>query len=321
MRGRTGYSTRPFRALGWAYRGGSSTVRNEQFATKRRESDFELKLGAVRVGTGTFAPPRIWRPVRSPALVHSGMYEVVVPIRGTVRASWDGRDSVLEAGDLYVHDIARLDRLAFHAPGEHGACRIVTARVPVSLAVLPMGGEDQVLGRRLTGSAGVGALLAGFLTRLTADAASYQPADGPRLGKILLDLVTAFFAHLVNADPGPDPSTRQQWMVAQIEKFIRQHLDDPRLSPRTIAAAHHISLSYLHQLFKIQGTTVSVWIRGQRLENARRDLADPELSGTSVYDIASRWGFAHAATFSRAFRAVYGIAPRDYRCRAFHSQV
>jgi AraC-like DNA-binding protein len=84
-----------------------------------------------------------------------------------------------------------------------------------------------------------------------------------------------------------------------------------------IAAAHHISLSYLHRIFqqRSQGETVAAWIRNRRLEGARRDLADPSLHGTPIHAIAARWGFPRASDFTRAFRAIHGQSPREFRLR------
>nr|WP_316728251.1 helix-turn-helix transcriptional regulator [Streptomyces sp. 11x1] len=84
-----------------------------------------------------------------------------------------------------------------------------------------------------------------------------------------------------------------------------------------IAAAHHISLSYLHRLFQQDspGETVAAWIRAQRLEGARRDLADPALAATPVHTIAARWGMPRPSDFTRAFRWAYGVSPTGYRVR------
>ncbi|MFE2941524.1 AraC family transcriptional regulator [Streptomyces sp. NPDC059255] len=88
------------------------------------------------------------------------------------------------------------------------------------------------------------------------------------------------------------------------------------------AAAHHISVSYLHRVFQAhdRGTTVSAWIRHQRLEAARRDLADPALRAVPVHRIGTGWGFTQHAVFSRAFHAAYGVPPRDYRHRALSAE-
>ena len=98
-----------------------------------------------------------------------------------------------------------------------------------------------------------------------------------------------------------------------MRSFIDRRLHDPVLGPTTIAAAHHVSTSYVHKLFAGAGTTVTTWIRAQRLEHARRDLSDPAMAAVPVHHIATRWGFAHHSTFTRAFRSAYGMAPRDFR--------
>jgi AraC-like DNA-binding protein len=105
-----------------------------------------------------------------------------------------------------------------------------------------------------------------------------------------------------------------------VKTFIQRHLHDPELTPAAVAAAHHISVSYLHRLFRDQDTTVSGWIRQQRLDHVRRDLDDPAQSAVPLHEVAARRGFAHPAVFSRAFRAAYGIPPSDYRQLALRSR-
>jgi Helix-turn-helix domain len=58
------------------------------------------------------------------------------------------------------------------------------------------------------------------------------------------------------------------------------------------------------------------WIRRQRLEHARRDLANPMLRQLPVHGVAARWGFSHHAVFTRTFTAAYGVPPAGYRQRA-----
>ncbi|MFF3455345.1 helix-turn-helix domain-containing protein [Streptomyces sp. NPDC002730] len=65
--------------------------------------------------------------------------------------------------------------------------------------------------------------------------------------------------------------------------------------------------------------TVAARLRRQRMEAARRDLADPALCGTPIHAIAARWGFPRAADFSRAHRTAYGTTPKGYRHLALHN--
>lgn len=101
--------------------------------------------------------------------------------------------------------------------------------------------------------------------------------------------------------------------MTNVQAFIDRRLADPRLSPGTIAAAHHISLRLLHKLFEEHGTSVGRWIRDRRLERCRRDLLDPALSDVPASAIAFGWGFADAAHFTRVFREAYGHPPGEYR--------
>ncbi len=52
------------------------------------------------------------------------------------------------------------------------------------------------------------------------------------------------------------------------------------------------------------------WVRRERLEQARRDLLQPE-PGDSVGSIASRYGFSSLSVFSRDFHARYGLRPSE----------
>lgn len=123
-------------------------------------------------------------------------------------------------------------------------------------------------------------------------------------------------ATLANARDTPSrvpPHTRQRALMPQIHAFIRDNLGDAHLTPDAIAAAHHISLRYLHKLFQQEGHTVAGRIRERRLEQCRRDLADPQLAARPIHAIAARWGFTSPSHFSQAFRNAHGLSPRQYR--------
>lgn len=204
---------------------------------------------------------------------------------------------------------------------ERGRVDGMTVTLRPSLLPFPPAQLQLLLGRRLSGRSGIGAMLADFLTRLATESDAYGPADAPRLGTVAVDLLNALLAHELDgaearAENRLTPESRRRTLRLRIQEFVRQNLDRPGLTPASIAAAHHISLRYLYRLFEEQGHTVSAWIRAQRLERCRRDLADPALGDTPIHVIAARWGFSHAADFSRAFRSAYGVPPRDFRHRA-----
>ncbi len=175
-----------------------------------------------------------------------------------------------------------------------------------------------MLGRGISGREGTSALLADFLLGLDRQAALLGPAEAPRLGTVVVDLVAAWLARELDAEAEVPDDARRRALVENVRTFIRRNLHDPELTPTVIAAAHHVSVSYLHRLFtqQSQGETVAAWIRRRRLEKARRDLADPALRTVPVHALAARCGIPRPSDFSRAFRAAYGLSPSEHRHRA-----
>ncbi|WP_432015176.1 helix-turn-helix domain-containing protein [Streptomyces cucumeris] len=271
-----------------------------------------LPLGEVAVWPAEFQPV-VFR--RTPKLIRQSdpeSYHLSLVLHGTGAGVWGHREAAYRPLDLHVNSSS----LEYEVRSTGNPVRIVGVEIPQALVPLSHDKVRRIISHPVSAREGVGALLSGFLTQLAADTSAYQPADAPRLGKIACDLVSMVFAHALEEDRALPPETRQRSLTLRIQAFIRARLHDPGLTPRSVAAAHHISVSYLHRLFKDQESTVADWIRRLRLEAAHRDLTDPALGTTPIHAIATRWGFPRASDFSRAYRAAYGATPRDHRHRA-----
>ncbi|MFE3137369.1 helix-turn-helix domain-containing protein [Streptomyces scopuliridis] len=276
-----------------------------------------LDLAAVNVVELTCSPSDVRRTPRLIRRCDPELYSVVFALRGGLGVVQDAREAELGPFDFALYDSSRPFDVKIAA--DRGTAALVRAHVPRALLPLPADRSAELMAVPLPGREGVGSLLTQFLTSLTTDSAAYRPADAPRLGTVALDLLTAVLAHHLDADARVPDESRQRALMLRIEAFVQQHLHDPELSPGAIAAAHHISVSYLHRLFRARDNTVAAWIRDQRLERARRDLTDRTLRTVPVHRIAARCGFPDHATFTRAFRAAYDLPPRDYRHRALAS--
>ncbi|MFD9118079.1 helix-turn-helix transcriptional regulator [Streptomyces bottropensis] len=276
-----------------------------------------LELGPVLVWPTSHLPTGFRRTEKLVRQSDPEMYHLSLVLGGGLGFEHVGRAEDYGPSDLWLSDTSRPYEV--HPPVGLGRQVIsgVGVDFPKALLPLPAARVRLLLGRRLPGQEGVGALLTGFLTGLEQQADVLRPSDAPRLGTVLIDLLAAWFAQVLDAEDALPPETRQRALTTRVRAFIRENLHDPELTPPVIAAAHHISLSYLHRLFQqdTPGETVAAWIRAQRLEGARRDLADPNLSSTPVHTIATRWGMVRASDFTRAFRSTYGVSPVEYRTR------
>ena len=83
------------------------------------------------------------------------------------------------------------------------------------------------------------------------------------------------------------------------------------LSPGTVAKALNVSLGYLSTIFKKEfGSTLSDYIRTQRMKEAMRLLSDSDLQ---IQSIAQHCGILDVQHFSKCFKRHTGMSPTAYR--------
>ncbi|MCX7714228.1 MAG: AraC family transcriptional regulator [Clostridia bacterium] len=92
--------------------------------------------------------------------------------------------------------------------------------------------------------------------------------------------------------------------------FIYKHYKE-NISLDEISDAAHMSKYYFCRKFhEVTGTTAFEYLNGIRLSKAHNLLINTNIT---IDEIASRVGFVSTVNLTRAFKKVYGIAPRDFR--------
>ncbi|WP_407164662.1 helix-turn-helix domain-containing protein [Bradyrhizobium sp. ORS 111] len=94
-------------------------------------------------------------------------------------------------------------------------------------------------------------------------------------------------------------------------RLIERYLSRPALSPALIADMLGISVRHMHVLFEATPTSFSQTVAALRVDRSRRLLR--EAPDRPIAEIAFASGFDSLATFYRAFNAVEGMSPGDYR--------
>ncbi|KAB2352193.1 helix-turn-helix domain-containing protein [Actinomadura rudentiformis] len=282
-----------------------------------RPDDFWAVWGCTELGDLSVASTScrgLYRFRRTRELIRRSdpdAYRLVLNLRGRSGTAHHHRHAELAPGDLALFETSS------PFDGWRGSrttgSQWIMATFPRRLLPMSSRAAEPLLGHRLPGRHGVGALVGTMLHRLAEDVRHYRPADRLRLSCTLLDLLAVLLQHRLEPSGPESTEARHRTLMIQIRSFVRNRLGDPALSPEMIAAAHHISIRQLHRMFQAHGMTVAAWIRASRLERCRHDLADPAQRSRPVQVIASRWGFTDSAHFSRAFRATYGLSPQDYR--------
>jgi AraC family transcriptional activator of tynA and feaB len=72
----------------------------------------------------------------------------------------------------------------------------------------------------------------------------------------------------------------------------------------------------LHRLFSERGHTVGDFITHSRLDASWAELANPASQHLSIAEIAARCGYRSPSHFATAFKALFGMTPRECRSKA-----
>lgn len=162
---------------------------------------------------------------------------------------------------------------------------------------------DSVLGR----------FLGDFMVTLVRRLPRVPDNDAPLLTIAISKLIAACIA------PSADrlDAARAVIDVGRLERVrqtVRGHLQSPRLGPRMLARQVGMSRSNLYRLLESEGGVMS-YIKRHRLTEARSRLSDKRNIQT-IAAMACDLGFVDSSSFSRAFRAMFGVSPVEMRAVA-----
>ncbi|WP_314145963.1 helix-turn-helix domain-containing protein [uncultured Leifsonia sp.] len=236
----------------------------------------------------------------------SGFYKVSVMLSGSSVLIQDGREAVMRPGDISFYDTSRPYSLLFEE-----SFRDLVMMYPKDRLMLPSAFADSVTAVSLREKHPLSSVVADFIGQASPQLRTLPPATRTKLAHASIELMTTLLSAILDVEStARDP---HEELLQKINAYIDANLGSPDLSPRSIAAAHFISLRHLYALFAEHSTSVSRVIRDRRLECCRADLSDPRCADQPVARIAGRWGFVDPAHFSRVFKKSYGISPRDLR--------
>ncbi len=101
---------------------------------------------------------------------------------------------------------------------------------------------------------------------------------------------------------------RHSFRIARVLDFIQANLQQ-MLNVETLAEMANMSQSSFHEHFKtVTDTTPQQYIKSMRLDCARRKLVE---EGISVSEAAYQVGYASASQFSREFKRLFGVSPKQ----------
>jgi AraC family transcriptional regulator, positive regulator of tynA and feaB len=228
-------------------------------------------------------------------------YFVNLMVAGRCRVQQGDRESVASPGQLWVVDTRVPYFLDFDSQW-----RMFTFRVPHKLLSSRLSNPGQGTAMPINGGSGVGGLAAAMMRSMW----KLEEPDSVHVRAELEQSLATVVSAALGARDRDEPA--QDALRADVLRFVAAHLGDPGLSVTAACRRFAISPRLLHRLFEGQEHTFAETVRTMRLKQCARLLADP-LNRSTITDIALRHGFTDSASFSRAFRRNFGVAPREMR--------
>lgn len=109
----------------------------------------------------------------------------------------------------------------------------------------------------------------------------------------------------------PEPRAYYDQIIGEVHQYLNEHFRTASLEEA--AAKVNLSATYLSRILKEKGDgNFSKILLQIRMEKACEKLKDINFK---TYDVAYYIGYDNPKSFSRAFKAHYGISPSEYRKR------
>jgi AraC family transcriptional regulator len=98
--------------------------------------------------------------------------------------------------------------------------------------------------------------------------------------------------------------------IAEVQRYIRQHLDEP-LNRERLADLAGFSIPHFHRVFiGCTGESAISYVRRIRLIRAGQKL---RMGAVDIMAVALAAGYESHTAFSKAFKKQFGISPRVFR--------
>ena len=211
-----------------------------------------------------------------------------------------GKQATLQQGDCALIDsryasefryLEGMRHLSFHLP-----CDALEAR---------MSGRHPRLCDTIRADEALGGVLGGFIRQVAAGHALFDPLESQAFGDALLSMLAP-----VSHDVEQRGTSLRDY--ARVVAYIEARLQS-ELTPERIARDVGVSVRSLYRLFEERDQSLAGYIRALRLKRCAEQLRASSHRDDNLTCIAHRWGFKDSAHFSRSFRAMFGMSPREYR--------
>lgn len=268
-------------------------------------------VGDTWAGTSLMTPLHVSRTRQHIARSENDAIKVIVPLSGAISVSQGGNEAQVRAGQFYVVDPEK--------PYQESITEDLTfiwLHVSRGSFAEQIGRIEAVTATALGNESPYARLSMNYVLSLSKVWDDIAADAGVHANSVALDLLAMALWERTQQVRLPT-SVHRTAQFQRAKSFIDEHLADPSLTLAGVAAALGVSTLHVRELLAESGVSYRRYVLEQRLARCASDLADPRMAHRTVTDIGYSWAFFDSAHFSKAFKAAYGMPPRDYRSIAY----
>lgn len=296
------------------YRQAVSTIFDATLDDWQQQPDFRVHVDCVQLGPMLLsqasmanADYRYERSMKKVAQVGAEAMLVQIVLAGSDVRMVKDEAIVSGPGDVFICDLTRT--ISTRAKD----CRNFTFVFPRSLLGLPDLELDGLHDIYLPASSTQAKLLLAHVQMLWSERERITLPDAAMFAQSTAGLIASLTVNSIDHDVRQAHASRAE--IARVQHFVDSRLMDAELGPDMICSRLGFSRSSLYRLFEPLGGVAS-YIRDRRLRRVFRQLASRQTSHRKLAEIAFDTGFSNIPAFTRAFKAQYGVTPRDVRMLA-----
>ena len=269
-----------------------------------------FRLGSMIAGQVRGSPQGFRRDASVIARGGSGWVLVQYYLVGGYSGAAGNEPVVVQQGDISCLDLAYGFETVAAQPFEN-----INVLIPRQLWLARSDSARIPHGSVIRANGACARIIQATLSQFMAEASGLDAAEAVALSVALVDMLAGSFKPTALADCGGTLDRTRM-----LRDYLDRHLGDPQLCASRVASALGLSRANLYRAAEPLGG-VARYIRDERLRqafNALRSMARGHRHAR-VSTVARECGFANEATFSRLFKAQYGVAPSQARSQALLS--
>lgn len=236
-----------------------------------------------------------------------GSDRLIINLGGPAVAAQFGRELMLERGDAIALSGSDRGSLTTFRTG-----RIVTIDFPQGRLLPLLKPPNQRCARHIPKHSLALRLLRGYV-RAACVSDGIGTSDFPRLAVThIYDLAAVTVGAAAEAEEIATGRGVRAARLRAIKDDLLSGIEND-VSLGDIAARHQLSSRYVGMLFESEGTSMTEFVREQRLRRARSMLLNPRYRERRIAEIAYAVGFNDLSYFNRSFRRRFGHSPSEIR--------